>query len=208
MNTIKEIKRDNKILKIVYDDSPESPREWDNLSKMICFHKRYDLGDEHSYNSNDYSGWEEMEQDIIKNEDVAVILPLYLYDHSGITIKVGSFSGLLPQGHAQFDSGQVGFVIVTKEAVKNEFGTKRVSKKQIEKAEKILLAEVETYDQYLRGDVYGFSLFEVEKCDKCNKEEEKLIDSCYGFFGNDFKTNGIAEHIADEELSKALLEEV
>lgn len=36
-------------LKIVADDSPESPREWDNLGTMVCFARRYDLGDKHNH---------------------------------------------------------------------------------------------------------------------------------------------------------------
>lgn len=28
------------------DDSPESPREWDNVGTMVCWHRHYKLGDE------------------------------------------------------------------------------------------------------------------------------------------------------------------
>ena len=65
-------------IRTFYDESPESPRNWDNLGTMVCFHRNYDLGDKHDYNSNDYNGWNEMEKDIIKKEKVGVILPLYL----------------------------------------------------------------------------------------------------------------------------------
>ena len=36
-------------LKIVQDTDPESPRTWDNLGTMVCFHKRYELGDKTDY---------------------------------------------------------------------------------------------------------------------------------------------------------------
>jgi len=192
MDAIKKVTVNEKTLKIFYDDSFESPRNWDNLGKMICFHNRYNLGDEHNYNSDDYSGWDEMEQDIIKNEDVAVILPLYLYDHSGITISTNPFG-------CRWDSWQVGFAIVTKEAVRKEFMSKRVSKKQIEKAEKILLTEVDIYDTYIRGDVYGFEVLD---------KNEDVINSCWGFYGTDFEKNGIAEYVEEKELITALLEKV
>jgi len=197
MNSYKTILAGSKRLEIVYSDGG-NPREDDNLSKMICFHNRYILGDEHNYSSDNYNGWEEMKEDIIKSEDVAIIVPLFLYDHSGITIRVGSFDGLLPQGHARFDSGQVGFAIVTKEAIKENFITKRVSKKQIEKAKEILLAEVETYDLYIRGECFGFQLFD---------ENDDEINSCYGFLGSDFSKNGMDCYIEDEEIVKALLQE-
>src|SRR6187402_3409459 len=36
-------------LEIISDDDPMSPREWDNIGTMVCFHKRYTLGDKHDY---------------------------------------------------------------------------------------------------------------------------------------------------------------
>ncbi len=36
-------------LKIYQDDNTDSPRSWDNLGTMICFHRRYNLGDKHNY---------------------------------------------------------------------------------------------------------------------------------------------------------------
>ena len=29
-----------------YDEDAESSREWDNLFTMVCWHRRYNLGDE------------------------------------------------------------------------------------------------------------------------------------------------------------------
>lgn len=171
-----------KTLQVIQDESPESPRSWDNLGTMICFHGRYSLGDKHDYNHNDYSGWEEMEKAIIKNESPAVILPLYLYDHSGITISTSPFS-------CRWDSGQIGFIFVSKETLRKEYGVKRITKKEIEKATKVLLGEVETYDQYITGDVYGFKVVD---------EEGNEEDSSWGFFGSDIKTNGILDHINAE----------
>ena len=73
---------------------------------MIAFHRRYDLGDKHSIKHEDYDGWDEMETALEKKFD-AVILPLYLYDHSGITMNTTGFS-------CGWDSGQVGFICISK----------------------------------------------------------------------------------------------
>ena len=110
-----------------------------------------------------------MEKAIIKNESPAVILPLYLYDHSGITISTSPFS-------CHWDSGQIGFVFVSKEKLKKEYGVKRITNEVIERATKILLAEVKTYDQYLTGEVYGYKVID----EKGNEE-----DSCWGYYGED-----------------------
>jgi hypothetical protein len=172
----------NKTLEVTQDEYPSNPRQDDNLSTMICFHRRYNLGDKHNYNHQDYSGWAEMEKAIIKNESPAVILPLFLYDHSGITISTSPFS-------CKWDSGQIGFVFISKEKLKKEFNVKKVNSKLIEKATKILLSEVETYDQYLTGDVYGYTLLD---------ENGEIEDSCFGFYGSDIETNGILDNIREK----------
>lgn len=173
-----------KTLEVILEDYPQNPREDDNLTKMICFHGRYSLGDKHNYNHKDYGGWAEMKKAIIKKEKSKVILPLYLYDHSGITISTSPFG-------CQWDSGQIGWVIVTKDKINEAYKVKRITKKDIEKATNSLLAEVERYDQYIRGEVYGYRLLD----EKGNEE-----DSCWGYFGSDIKTNGILDSIGAEIL--------
>jgi hypothetical protein len=166
-------------LKVVHDSSADSPRSWDNLGTMICFHNRYDLGDKHNYNADDYSGWEEMKKAIIKEENPAVILPLYMYDHSGISISTSPFS-------CRWDSGQIGFVLVSKKQALEEYGGVRVSSKKKTKIESIIQAEVKTYTQYVGGEVYGFQIVD---------EDDDIVDSCYGFYGTDFATNGMLDYI-------------
>jgi hypothetical protein len=156
---------------IIQDTDPESPRTWDNLGTMVCFHSRHDLGDKHNYNHKDYNGWDEMEMDIIKQENVGVILPLYLYEHSGKTMNTTGFS-------CGFDSGQVGFIFISKEKIREEYGVKRITQKVRDRVEKLLVGEVETYDQYLTGDIYGYRITDTET------DEE--LDSCWGFYGSDY----------------------
>jgi len=73
---------------------------------------------------------------------------------------------------------------------------KLVTKKVRERAEKHLIGEVKTYDQYVTGDVYGFKLKTVSTCDKGHEhKEEEEIDSCWGFYGTDWKNNGIFDHV-------------
>lgn len=184
-NVFQTIEKNGLVAKIMYDPEPFSPREWDNLTKMICFHNRYNLGDKHDYDANDYSGWEEMKKDIIKNEKPYVILPLYLYDHSGITISTKPFS-------CPWDSGQIGFVIVNKEGVDRCMGWKRVTAKRREELERQTIGEVKTYDQYLGGDVYGY---------KIEDEEGNCVDSCYGFYELDHLKEEVIQ-IMELELEK------
>jgi len=170
------------VLRIMIDPHASDPRKFDNLGRMICFHNKYRLGDKHEYHHDDYANWEELEAAIRKREDVAVIMPLYLYDHSGITIATHGFSYCDPMG---WDWGQVGFVFVSKETVRKEYSVNRISRKVREKVIKALLAEVEVYNQYLQGEVYGFVL----------KHPDGEEDSCWGFYGSAIDENGILDNI-------------
>jgi len=164
-------------IEVIQDESPSSPREDDNLGTMVCFHGRYDLGDKHNYKSGDYNGWDEMEKNIIKNENVGVILPLYLYDHSGITISTSPFS-------CNWDSGKIGFIFISKEKMLKEYGGKIVTQTLKDKVTGYLKGEVETYDQYLTGDVYGYRVSEVTTCSE-GHEHETEVDSCWGYYGQE-----------------------
>lgn len=178
MNIIETFEVGKLKVNIYPDEGAESPREWGNLGVMACFHKRYGLGDkDHGIRHEDYSGWDEMEAAIRKDKGAVVILPLFPYDHSGLRMKVGSFAGLLPQGHAEFDSGQVGFIYATRESVLKEYSTKRITKKMLKKVEGILQSEVETFDQYLSGDVYGFCVEDADGND---------LNSCWGHYGLEY----------------------
>jgi hypothetical protein len=158
-------------LKIEQDTDPMNPRtEWDNLCTMVCFHNRYDLGDKTDYRSEDYNGWDELKEGIIENEGDIVILPLYLYDHSGITISTNPFN-------CNFDSGRIGFIFVSKHTIKKE-GIDET--KVIEYLEN----EVETYDKYLTGDVYRYEIYEVETC-SLGHEHKTLIECCGSYMSEE-----------------------
>ena len=96
-----------------------------------------------------------------------IALPLYLYDHSGITMNTTGF-------HCPWDSGQVGWIIVKREKVREEFSKKRISKKLLDKVIEILRSEVGIYDSYIRGNVFGYEIVE--------ENGEDSVDSCWGYF--------------------------
>ena len=113
------------------DEDPPNPRkEFDHLGTMVCFHRRYNLGDRHEFRDPDEF------TDFLKNEK-PICLPLYLYDHSGITISTRNerFRACDPQG---WDWGMLGYIYVTKEDVRKEYNVKRVSRKVLDKVTKLL----------------------------------------------------------------------
>lgn len=100
------------------------------------------------------------------------MLPLYLYDHSGLAMSTESFSGRAP--HAEWDSGQVGWIYVSKEDALKEFDADKMTGAIRQKADALMRSEVAAYDFYLRGECYGFELY----------KNGELSDSCWGFMGN------------------------
>ena len=131
----------------------QSPRiMYDNLGMFLRFHRSHGLigdeimpVDEYYLDHNEFNGWDEMEDYIWKYFDPAVVLRVYMYSHSGKTFNTTGFS-------SSWDSGQVGFIFASKEAVRKEYGMKRVTKKITELTRKVLVAEIEDYDRWIRGE--------------------------------------------------------
>lgn len=111
-----------------------------------------------------------------------VVMPLYLLDHSGLAMQTESF-------HDPWDSGQVGWVYVSKEDVLKEFGGEKMTGALRKKAEDLLRGEVAEYDAYLRGECYGFELY----------KNGELSDSCWGFIGSlEDACKAMADYLPDE----------
>jgi hypothetical protein len=115
-----------------------------------------------------------------------ITLPLYLYDHSGITMSTSPFS-------CPWDSGQVGIIYISKAKALVEYGWKRLTKSNRAKIISYLVSEVEVYDQYLTGDCYGYHVHKLDE-DGEIEDESDILDSCWGFFGHDWEENGLFEH--------------
>ncbi len=184
------IENDKYKLEIFDDLNPCSPREFDNLGTMVCFHRRYNLGDETELKSSDFSSWEELESYLYKEKNALIAIPVFMYDHSGLWINTTGFS-------CPWDSGQVGYIYVSKEKVRREYSCKRISKKLKEMIREMLCSEVDLYNDYLCGNVYGFTL--------TNKENAEEIDSSCGFYGTDYIENGIFDYVSSY-FTKAELE--
>ena len=92
---------------------------------------------------------------------------------------------------------------MTHEQIEKEYGRFDVS--ALEKARTCLEGEVEVYDQYLTGDVYGYVVTKTTVYKHCKETKEEEVDSCWGFYGRDVKENGMLENI-DKKYRKALTE--
>jgi len=148
------------------DDDPLNPLlDCDPLGHYVCFHGRYNLGTKHSFKDP-----EELDK-FMKETPLAYSSPLYLYDHSGLTISASPFS-------CPWDSGQVGYMYVTEEQAEKEYG--KLTDEVLDKIERVMISQLEEYDYYLQGASYGFHIPELE-------------ESCWGFLGHDHEESGLVE---------------
>jgi len=147
------------------DEDPQNPRtEWDNLTEIHCCSSRYYLGE------HNHKNWEDFNLMIAEAEKQNdFIVDVYAYIHGGTALSLGSFHGRLSQGHAQFDSGKCGVIIIRREKMLEEFGKKKWSKKLKQKAYNLCKGDIETFHAFLNNEVYSYNVDDYE-------------DSCCGFY--------------------------
>ena len=235
-------------VEIHYDDDGQhaNPRECDNLGIMVNWHDCYNLGDVQGrkeygdgeaflrHLANEYApprrDYENAEMEKVWNvvHKHYLILPLGLYDHSGISIFVGGRGDVAGDG-AGWDTSNIGYIYCSLDAARNNWllpkragwKTKIKTKKFIpakigpigetiteghygpeyfltvrEYAEQVMRSEVECYDDFLTGQVYGY-VVEPESGDE---------ESCWGFLGDVDYVKSEAYDVA-ERLNKAMDEE-
>jgi hypothetical protein len=177
----------------VPDESPENPREWGTLTTMVCFHRRYKLGDEHNYTID--TSWKDLHDAIVANEQPLVIKPVHAYIHGGIVLRTANFADVDPQG---WYSGMVGFIYIPRKHIK-EVAAYQLKKPALTAyhdshmfdkgyANQIIEDEIGTYNMYLSGDVWGVIVEDP------NGEE---VDSLWGLFGHTYAMEMAQEMLKD-----------
>lgn len=125
-------------------------------------------------------------------------LPLTMYEHSGITMSCGPRTG---QFADRWDSSAVGWIVVSKAKVEKETGPQDEDWRK--RAIRFMEAEVKTYDQYLTGEVYGYTLYESDIPAEGEDPDWTEIESCWGFYGSDINESGILDCLPNVEVIKA-----
>ena len=166
---------------IYVDEYADSPREWDNLTKLALFHNNYDFPNDLEISADDFDNWEDMEAYIEREYDPAIMRRVSMYEHSGIALNLGSPT-------CPWDSGYIGFILVTKEDIREAYNIKRVTQKYIDLAYDRLKGEFEDFSNYASGSVYGYN---IEK--DIDQSCADLPLSCWGFYGYDFESNGLLQ---------------
>ena len=150
--------------RVVYDEDPTSPGEWDQLGVLYSNHR--------DYNPQNHR----IDEILVEDEDGnTVVDPDYIYVkvwayiHSGIALscsRTGQFSD-------PWDSGLFGIMAVHKDKAEKEFGDLSVPE-NLERVLKCLEGEVKDWDIYCQGEGFGFEVLDEDDC---------VIDSVWGYYG-------------------------
>lgn len=180
-------------------DAFDPRADCDPFGKMALTHSRYTLGDTEFHECKDGEALiEAILSDVLNSSYKAsaireawpnqfidkavfilhklcpIFLPVYLLDHSGLSLRTGRFM----EDPGGWDTSFIGFTYTTKETIINVYGD--AEPENTKKAEKLLIAELETYGHYISGEVYGYSVESTERNKSIN-----CYDSCWGFYGHE-----------------------
>jgi hypothetical protein len=146
-----------KTIKIWQDEDAESPREWCSDTVFIIRGTRVMSPDEYSDGDFPPAG--------------AISLPVWHYTHSGSMYQANETNPF----SCPWDSGQAGFIWITREDARKDYGVERISSKLLTQIYDRLRGEVEVYSDWANGQVFGYSIHD---------EDDEVIDCCGGFYGD------------------------
>ena len=171
-DAIQTIKHKGYTIKLQYDPSPESPREWADIDTIYSNCRRYNP-DGHSIEEliEDVGG--DVYDDVIPWDKIGkkyYYRKVWMYDHSGVALRTGE-NNPWGTGWMSWDSGLMGVIVIDKKVAKKEW-----SKDTKARAEKYLDGQIKTLDTYVSGQIFGY---EIED------EEGNDCDSCWGFYSEE-----------------------
>jgi hypothetical protein len=160
---------------------------------MYCEHRKYSLGDDVGAARFDATCWQEVKSIIEEQYNPAIILPLSLYDHSGLAVQIGEFS--------DWDISMVGYIYISARDAKNYLNVSELEQVHLDELTRIAEEEVTEYSLYLEGEIYRMEVIETTTCECCGVTREEVIDSIGGFYGDSPLANGMV-HYLNKPLSE------
>lgn len=164
---------------IYQDQDCPSPREDCHGCELALSHRRYDLPNDEGIDPDNFGGSLDAIETYLRGRTdergALVILPVWGYDHSGLSMKAGERT--YPFGD-QWDSGCLGLAYVTRQNWADTQGTEWTgSDEQVTQAELLIGSDVEEYSRWLNGECYGYTVTDFDG-------EE--VGACWGYIGYEF----------------------
>lgn len=145
-----------------------------------------------------------VQQCIALLEPYVLCMPLWLYDHSGLSMSCGKAGNPYSDN---WDSGVVGFAVVEKAKLLNEvqeayinadgdYDYRSLTDDNWKKtAEELVIEETRIYDEYLQNEVYWYEVASAEIPDIDGEPEWEPEYGSESYYGMDIIANGAAENI-------------
>lgn len=202
-NTIGDLR-----IKVMYDEQAESPRTaWDNCTAFWSegMHRRYNFHEEVAGEvlariKQAMPVPEELLEDgsdieviqwLMENQTPVssyVIMPVYMYDHSGLSFSTGAFS-------CGWDSGTIGFMMVDTELWDMMHG----GEWSVENATQRIVDEVQDLDNYHVYGAVGYAIEKRNHCSCCGHDDWEEVDSCWGFYGDpEERKQSLVDHVGED----------
>ena len=172
---------------LVYDLDATNPRECDNLGTILIAARlshwianaNRDSAVDTSipFGNSPYEHWENLrhEQLNLKKSEIAIAYPITKYEHGEISLSLGYKQG--------WDYCVIGFIYITKETLRKEYGVDRITKSIIERAKNCLQSELDMLTAWLNGDCYGWRVEEYALTDDgLDWKGVDVLDACWGYF--------------------------
>lgn len=158
---------DFKIAMYYDEDAPNPREELDSLGTLCTFDRRgHWMSDKDA--RDEFSSPREV-RDFIK-ENNCLALPVYRLSHSGDAISTTPFAD-------PWDSGQVGYIFITSEKIKQEYGEDNEDIRK--KVSTYLAGEIDTLNNWMQGQVFGYCI------EKDGEEAIGVGSSCWGFYSKE-----------------------
>jgi len=89
-------------LEIFTDQNPVNPRTLNNLSTMVFFHKKYELGDKTNISEKDFNSWANLQDLIYTKYNPVILKTCSMKDHGNLNIFIGTIN---PFNSENWDTG-------------------------------------------------------------------------------------------------------
>ena len=192
---------ENRTIEVYTDLSGDSdPREWDCLGTIVGWDRDVKLSEKQikeqyqvelvlldilndalhlsyeQYMNVMEHATAEVLMNAIQKHTKAVVLPIYVYNHSGISVSTSSRQYSLFDRDG-WDWGLSGIIYATESKIKKEYGGDKVTDEMRTKAIDVLKGEIKTLDMYFCNEVYWYSI----------KEGDEVVASCGGIYAEELK---------------------
>ena len=189
------------VLRIGYDTSPESPREWDNAGTFYTWGRSYTSPDKCEYRSLErflieWTGAECTRCGATPEDHLEGYARHYCTEYAGDKSAPGADPDAVLFMVQVYDGGQSrslytvkdgpvnsdewhrfdGVLCVTGETVRREWGGDTAA------AIRCLMSELETWTKYANGDVFTASWERIDTCGECAHDERVPLESVSGCY--------------------------